>query len=187
MRRLAMSVGAGLLLACVTASGAEPKKHAASGQTPAMVSVTPNTRLCDAEAETEVVTSITVPALKELCADLGFDPKDDKDTDGDPSLLLEMGKLKVGLLLYGSLREEPTQVRSLALQMRLVMRETASVQKANSWNEASRYTRAYARDKAFLLEADLDLEGGVTWRTVSRFLIAFRTAAADFAKHVDFN
>ena len=137
--------------------------------------------------ETTTVTGITVPELKELCVDLGLEPRDDTDTDGDPSLLLQMGPLKVGLLLYGKLKAEPREVRSLALQMRLVMRENASPQRANAWNEAARYTRAYAKEKAYLLESDLDLEGGVAWKSISRYLLAFRAASADFAKHVDFN
>ena len=137
--------------------------------------------------ETTTVTSVTLAELKDLCVDLGLEPRDDTDTDGDPSLLLQMGQLKVGLLLYGKLKTEPQEVRSLALQMRLVMRENASAQRANAWNEGARYTRAYAKEKAYLLESDLDLEGGVTWKSISRCMLAFRAATADFAKHVDFN
>ncbi|MBI5835585.1 MAG: YbjN domain-containing protein [Armatimonadetes bacterium] len=182
MKRLTLWVGLALLATSCAVSAAGAKKTSSCQQ---MLAVEPGLRFCADEAA--VLTGITLADLKELCVDLGFEPTDDKDTDGDPSLLLQMGKLKVGLLLYGSLKEEPVRIKSLALQMRLVMREDASAERANAWNEAARFTRAYAKDKAYLLESDLDLEGGVTWKTISRYLLAFRSAAADFAKHVEFH
>jgi len=130
-----------------------------------------------------VLSSTTVEELKSVSADLGFSPEEKPDTDGDPSLVLTMAGLKVAVLLY---HDQDGHILSLGLQSNFRLDQPPTLDTINQWNVARRYSRAYLTNGKVTLENDLDLQGGVTWKTVTRFLTTFQHSVGDFAKHIHY-
>ena len=129
-----------------------------------------------------VFTSTTLDELKGMCTDLGLKPKEERDTDNDPSLSLELGNLKGALLLY----HNDERITSLGLQSNFKMDVMPTLDRINEWNVAKRFSRAYLVKEKVTIEEDLDLQGGVTWKSVARFLTTFQKSVADFTKHIDY-
>jgi len=130
--------------------------------------------------EPEVYRAISIDLMEAACKQMDLKPKRDKDNDGDPCLILDYDGVKAVLLFYG----DATKSSSLALQASWETEEGADMELANTWNRERRFTRAYTRDKDYVLESDLDLEGGVTSETVGRWVGMFKTATAQFIEHV---
>jgi hypothetical protein len=132
--------------------------------------------------DTPVLTSASLDELKEACTGLGLKPRETKDAGGDPSLSLYMGDAPVTLLL--SRRED--RIVSLGLEADFKPADPPTLDTINAWNTAQRFSRAYVANGSATLEDDLDLQGGVTWKTVSQFLTRFQKRYADFARHIGF-
>jgi hypothetical protein len=57
----------------------------------------------------------------------------------------------------------------------------------NDWNASKRYTRAYLdKDGDPVLEADLDLEGGVSYGALAEFFKTWVTSVNLFTQHIGF-
>jgi hypothetical protein len=64
-------------------------------------------------------------------------------------------------------------------------KEPVTLSRINEWNQSKRFARAYvAKNGTCAIEADLDIEGGVTVETVVRFIALFSEIAQEFQKHI---
>ena len=73
------------------------------------------------------------------------------------------------------------------LQFYASFKKKATLGRVNDWNAGKRYTRAYIdKDGDPVLEADLDLEGGVSYGAVAEFFKTWVTSVKLFAQHIGF-
>jgi Putative bacterial sensory transduction regulator len=83
---------------------------------------------------------------------------------GYPTLLLNKG---TNLEFYASFKKKVTMGR------------------INDWNAGKRYTRAYINKEGNpVLEADLDLEGGVSYGAIAEFFKTWVTSVKLFTQHI---
>ena len=73
------------------------------------------------------------------------------------------------------------------LQFYASFKKKTTLGRVNDWNAGKRYTRAYLdKDGDPVLEADLDLEGGVSYGAVAEFFKTWVTSVKLFTQHIGF-
>ena len=73
------------------------------------------------------------------------------------------------------------------LQFYASFKRKTTLGRVNDWNAGKRYTRAYLdKDGDPVLEADLDLEGGVSYGAVAEFFKTWVTSVKLFTQHIGF-
>jgi hypothetical protein len=73
------------------------------------------------------------------------------------------------------------------LQFYASFKKKTTLGRINDWNAGKRYTRAYLdKDGDPVLEADLDLEGGVSYGAVAEFFKTWVTSVKLFTQHIGF-
>ncbi len=73
------------------------------------------------------------------------------------------------------------------LQFYASFKKKVTLGRINEWNATKRYTRAYMdKDGDPVLEADLDIEGGVSYGAVAEFFKTWVTSVKLFVQHIDF-
>lgn len=73
------------------------------------------------------------------------------------------------------------------LQFYASFKRKTTLGRINDWNASKRYTRAYLdKDGDPVLEADLDLEGGVSYGAVAEFFKTWVTSVKLFTQHIGF-
>lgn len=76
--------------------------------------------------------------------------------------------------------------RTSSMQLRATFGGTASASRVNEWNRDKRFSKAYLNtDNHPVLEADIDLEGGVTQANVEKWMKMFVASVALFKKHLE--
>jgi hypothetical protein len=73
------------------------------------------------------------------------------------------------------------------LQFYASFKKKTTLGRINDWNASKRYTRAYLdKDGDPVLEADLDLEGGVSYGAIAEFVKTWVTSVKLFTQHIGF-
>lgn len=73
------------------------------------------------------------------------------------------------------------------LQFYASFKKKVTLGRVNEWNASKRYTRAYLdKEGDPCLEADLDIEGGVSYGAIAEFFKTWVTSVKLFATHIDF-
>ncbi|MBI5835587.1 MAG: YbjN domain-containing protein [Armatimonadetes bacterium] len=124
--------------------------------------------------------SVSLEELEAACDAAGLSPKAAQTGGGDPCLLLEIDGASVALVPDGA----DGKYTSLTIHATFEVDHEADPSVANSWNLEKRFTAACAKDKQYILKSDLDLAGGVTSETATRWIDTFKQSIAAFAEHV---
>ncbi|BBL94652.1 hypothetical protein TthHC11_21860 (plasmid) [Thermus thermophilus] len=134
----------------------------------------------------EVRTAVTLEEVEALLQAWGF-RHERMEGDGKPYLLLYFGDLKATLQL---LLCEDTRCRALLLQAvftGFTPEDRPDHARLNGWNREKLFSRAYLdEDGDPVLEADLDLEGGVTNGAIRALLENFRDSMREFIGWIGF-
>ena len=97
------------------------------------------------------------------------------DGEGDPSrgaLGLQLSGWNVVFFFQGS-----------TIQLFASFEAEPSLKGANQWNRDYRFSRAYvSEDNDMVVESDLDLEGGVSWRALKVFVHTFDSVLNTFVE-----
>jgi hypothetical protein len=73
------------------------------------------------------------------------------------------------------------------LQFYASFKKKVTLGRVNDWNASKRYTRAYLdKEGNAVLEADLDLEGGVSYGAIAEFFKTWVTSVKLFTQHIGF-
>ena len=73
------------------------------------------------------------------------------------------------------------------LQFYASFKKKATMGRINDWNASKRYTRAYLdKEGDPVLEADLDLEGGVSYGALAEFFKTWVASVKLFTEHIGF-
>jgi len=73
------------------------------------------------------------------------------------------------------------------IQFYASFKKKTTLGRINDWNSSKRYTRAYLdKDGDPVLEADLDLEGGVSYGALAEFIKTWVTSVKLFTQHIGF-
>lgn len=73
------------------------------------------------------------------------------------------------------------------LQFYASFKKKTTLGRINEWNAGKRYTRAYLdKEGDPCLEADLDIEGGISYGAIAEFFKTWVTSVKLFAEHIDF-
>lgn len=111
----------------------------------------------------------------------------------DTERILESLKLEFKEVGQGTYRFEIGGYKTLLfnkgknLQFYAGFKKKVTLSRINEWNASKRYTRAYAdKEGDPVLEADIDLEGGVTYGAITEFFKTWVTSVKLFTQHIDF-
>ncbi|SDF51902.1 Putative sensory transduction regulator [Thermus arciformis] len=142
--------------------------------------------LAPALAQGGVRTSITVGEMEALLKAWGFRHEREDGKEG-PYFVVYFGDLKATLLL---LRCEGDRCLALLLGgsfTGFAPEKRPDHARINEWNREKLFSRAYLdEDGDPVVEADLDLEGGVTDGAIREFLETFRETLEAFADWIGF-
>ena len=73
------------------------------------------------------------------------------------------------------------------IQFYASFKKKTTLGRINEWNASKRYTRAYLdKEGDPVLEADLDLEGGVSYGALAEFIKTWVTSVKLFTQHIGF-
>jgi hypothetical protein len=153
----ALAVGLGILLA-----GAGPARAA------------------ELPADDTVITSLTAGQLGALLTSMGIEYKETKDQEGDALFMMTLSDIKSQVYCYDA---DPKTGGYASIQMHAVFGSGKEqyLTKVNKWNVSRRFSRAYVdSDGDPHLEADLDLENGVTVSTARKFIERYRRSLIVF-------
>lgn len=139
-------------------------------------------------AATCVVLTLSSPALR---ADQGEIIKELSVTNTER--ILEAMKVEYTEVSAGTYRFNLGGYKTLLfnkgknLQFYASFKKKTTLGRVNDWNAGKRYTRAYLdKDGDPVLEADLDLEGGVSYGAVAEFFKTWVTSVKLFTQHIGF-
>ena len=134
----------------------------------------------------EVRTAVTLEEVEALLQAWGF-RHERKDGKEEPYFVVYFGDLKATLLL---LRCEGDRCLALLLGgsfTGFAPEDRPDHARLNGWNREKLFSRAYLdEDGDPVLEADLDLEGGVTNEAIRAFLENFRDSMREFTGWIGF-
>lgn len=118
---------------------------------------------------------------------LGMDPEVPAKTDaGNIKIRFEDGNGKSTLFLTGC--DNATKCDRLQVHAGYSMSNKPTLAQVNEWNRTKMFSRAYLdEDGDPHIEADLDLDGGVTREALKQFFKTYRVTVKAFTKHIDFN
>lgn len=126
----------------------------------------------------KVVKEVTATELRTLLKDKKIDFEETKDNEDKTMFVLTLEKYKVVLYQYGGEGDKGT---SLALSGTWELEDEADIDDVNGWNLAKRFTKVYKDDEGNLhMEADLDIEAGVTIGTIAKWIESFQKQMPEF-------
>ena len=127
---------------------------------------------------TDVFTSLTLDRLETMLDNGGIVARREHAEDSE-YLKFNLGSFKVLLLPYGEGPDYPS------IQLHAGFKAQADPEAINAWNRDNRFGRAFLdTDEDPILQYDLDLEGGVTERTIQEAVRTFRALLEDFSESV---
>lgn len=126
----------------------------------------------------KVVKEVTASELRALLKDKKIDFEEAKDNEDKTMFVLTLEKYKVVLYQYGGEGDKGT---SLALSGTWELEDEADIDDVNGWNLAKRFTKVYKDDEGNLhMEADLDIEAGVTIGAIAKWIESFEKQMPEF-------
>jgi hypothetical protein len=126
----------------------------------------------------KVVTEVTAADLRSLLNDRKISFEEALDPEENTMFVLKLAKYKVVLYQYGGEGDKGT---SLLLSGVWDTGDEVPLARVNEWNYHQRFTKAYVDDGGELhMEADLDLEGGVTIGAIAKWIADFEKQMPEF-------
>ena len=115
-------------------------------------------------------STITPENLRPFLESAGAAPEAVKDNTGDPAFKVNLNGLKAAVFFYDRKGDSFGSIQIYA-----VFSGKASSATVNLWNRRHRFSRAYLdSDGDPSIESDLDLNGGVSDQSITRFIERFK-------------
>ncbi len=115
----------------------------------------------------------------------------ERDTDGtgDPMWRISITEsgLNFSLYVYDDDEDDPDNYESLLARSGFGMSSPPTIWTVNGYNQEKRFSRAFLdEDGDPIVEADLDVGGGVTDEAITRFLLRFTLSVNSFASWIGY-
>ena len=122
-----------------------------------------------------------------LLTTLGMDPEPPAITEeGNVKIRFDDGSGNSTVFLTGC--DSKKRCQRIQTHSGYSMSNKPTLELINEWNSTKIFSRAYLdEDRDPHLEADLDLDGGVTRNALKEFFRTYRVSVKSFRKHIDFN
>lgn len=125
--------------------------------------------------------------IEQLLTELGLSFQIGTDAYGDPLWTVVFEGIQFVLYVDDAVDDAPGRYRYLQLYAGWLTGGAVPCEVINDWNRLRRGSRAYIDDAGdAVLEADLYLQGGVTWEAMRQFVERFEEAVASFLSHIRF-
>jgi hypothetical protein len=137
-------------------------------------------RAAELPADNSMITGLTAGQIGAMLTSMGIEYKESKDQEGDALFMMTLSDMKSQIYCYDA---DAKTGAYASIQMHAVFGSGKEqyLTKVNQWNVSRRFSRAYVdSDGDPHLEADLDLENGVTVSTAKKFIERFRRSLIVF-------
>lgn len=123
----------------------------------------------------QVVETITSEQMRSLFHDQGFS---NVEIDSDDDLIVRMQGYGILVFVRGNNYSN--------IQYRFSVGGTSTTMRdVNDWNRSKKFTKAYLdNDGDPVLEMDVDLEGGVTWKRIEDSILTYNQSLVAFLREV---
>jgi len=143
-----------------------------------------------ADGERWTFTDLSAQQIEDILDTLGDVITYERDTDGagDPMwrISIESG-LNFSLYVYDDDEDDPDNYESLMARSGFGMSSPPTIWTVNGYNQGKRFCRAFLdEDGDPIIEADLDVQGGVTDEIIKRFLLRFILSVDSFASWIGY-
>ena len=125
--------------------------------------------------ESQIVETITSEQMRSLFHDQGFS---NVEIDSDDDLIVRMQGYGILVFVRGN-NYSNIQYRFSVAGTSTTMRDV------NDWNRSKKFTKAYLdNDGDPVLEMDVDLDGGVTWKRIEDSILTYNQSLVAFLREV---
>lgn len=144
-----------------------------------------------ADGERWTFTDLSVQQIEDILDTLAAVMTYERDTDGagDPMwrISITASGLNFSLYVYDDDEDDPDNYESLLARSGFGMSSPPTIWTVNGYNQDKRFSRAFLdEDGDPIIEADLDVQGGVTDEIIKRFLLRFMVSVDSFASWIGF-
>lgn len=135
----------------------------------------------------QTYTSLTGSEARQILDSLGMSPGTPSETpSGNIKIRFEDGKGNSSMFLTSC--NSVKKCKRIQLHAGYSMSNKPSMAKINEWNREKMLSRAYIdSDGDPHIEADLDMEGGVSREAIRELLRTYKVTVRAFTDHIDFN
>ena len=144
-----------------------------------------------ADGERWTFTDLSAQQIEDILDTLGDMITYESDTDGagDPMWRISITEsgLNFSLYVYDDDEGDPDNYESLLVRSGFGMSSPPTIWTVNGYNQGKRFCRAFLNEDGDpIVEADLDVGGGVTDETITRFLLRFMLSVKSFASWIGY-